>query len=412
MHFINNVERILGASMKDDHGNGSGSHGMPDGMPEGTIKEVYSQIKGHGDSKVSSQYMKNMQNKLRLVFWETTAGCNLECIHCRRIDVSTQLMKDDLTTKESFELVDAIVEAGNPILVLSGGEPLFRPDIFDIAKYAVKKGLTVALATNGTLVDEEMAKKIVDSGVSRVAISLDGADADTHDKFRKLKGSFDLAVKGFKNLLALGMGMQINCTIAKHNAHQFRDLYNLAVNLGAEAIHIFMLVPVGCGVEIAEDQMLPADKYEELLNLFYDLSKEAVIQTKATCSPHYFRIMRERAKEEGVKITPKTHGMAAMTKGCLAGTGVCFVSHKGEVFPCGYLPVEAGHIKKQKFVDIWKNSPVFEKLRQPDLLGGKCGECEYKKVCEGCRARAFYETGDYMAEEPYCIYTPKMSKKE
>ena len=398
--------------MKDDHGNGSGSHGMPDGMPEGTIKEVYSQIKEHGDSKVSSQYMKNMQNKLRLVFWETTAGCNLECIHCRRIDVSTQLMNDDLTTKESFELVDAIVEAGNPILVLSGGEPLFRPDIFDIAKYAVKKGLTVALATNGTLVDEEMAKKIVDSGVSRVAISLDGADADTHDKFRKLKGSFDLAVKGFKNLLALGMGMQINCTIAKHNAHQFRDLYNLAVNLGAEAIHIFMLVPVGCGVEIAEDQMLPADKYEELLNLFYDLSKEAVIQTKATCSPHYFRIMRERAKEEGVKITPKTHGMAAMTKGCLAGTGVCFVSHKGEVFPCGYLPVEAGHIKKQKFVDIWKNSPVFEKLRQPDLLGGKCGLCEYKKVCEGCRARAFYETGDYMAEEPYCIYTPKMPQKE
>jgi heme b synthase len=321
-------------------------------------------------------------------------------------------MKDDLTTKESFELVDAIVEAGNPILVLSGGEPLFRPDIFDIAKYAVSKGLTVALATNGTLVDEAMAKKIVDSGVSRVAISLDGADADTHDKFRKLKGSFDLAIKGFKNLLALGMGMQVNCTIAKHNAHQFRDLYNLAVNLGAEAIHIFMLVPVGCGVEIAEDQMLPAEKYEELLNLFYDLSKEAVIQTKATCSPHYFRIMRERAKEEGVKITPKTHGMAAMTKGCLAGTGVCFVSHKGEVFPCGYLPVEAGHIKKQKFVDIWKSSPVFEKLRQPDLLGGKCGECEYKKVCEGCRARAFYETGDYMAEEPYCIYIPKMSKKE
>ena len=398
--------------MKDDHGNGSGSHGMPHGMPEGTIKEVYSQIKGHGDAKVSSQYMKNMQNKLRLVFWETTAGCNLECIHCRRIDVSTQLMKDDLTTKESFELVDAIVEAGNPILVLSGGEPLFRPDIFDISKYAVSKGLTVALATNGTLVDEAMAKKIVDSGVSRVAISLDGADAATHDEFRKLKGSFDLAIKGFKNLLALGMGMQVNCTIAKHNAHQFRDLYNLAVNLGAEAIHIFMLVPVGCGVEIAEDMMLPAEKYEELLNLFYDLSKEAVIQTKATCSPHYFRIMRERAKEEGVKITPKTHGMAAMTKGCLAGTGVCFVSHKGEVFPCGYLPVEAGHIKKQKFVDIWKNSPVFEKLRQPDLLGGKCGECEYKKVCEGCRARAFYETGDYMAEEPYCIYIPKKSKKE
>ncbi|MHC4453421.1 MAG: radical SAM protein, partial [Planctomycetota bacterium] len=203
--------------MKDFHGKNSGPAGMPEGMPEGTIKEVYSQIKEHGHGKAAHQYMKNTKNQLRLVFWETTAGCNLECIHCRRLDVSMQLAHDDLTTKESFELVDAIAEAGNPILVLSGGEPLFRPDIFDIAKHAVEKGLTVALATNGTLVDEAMAKKIVDSGVSRVSISLDGADAETHDKFRKLKGSFDLAIKGFNNLLKLGMGMQINCTIAKHN---------------------------------------------------------------------------------------------------------------------------------------------------------------------------------------------------
>ena len=269
--------------------------GHPD-MNEGTIKDVYAKIKDHGHAKASHQYMKNMKNQLRLVFWETTAGCNLECVHCRRLDVSTQLMNDDLTTEESFELVDAIAEAGNPILVLSGGEPLFRPDIFDIAKHAVGKGLTVALATNGTLVDEAMARKIVDAGVSRVAISLDGADAETHDKFRKLKGSWETAIKGFNRLKALGMSMQVNCTIAKHNENQLRDLYDLAVKLGAEAIHIFMLVPVGCGVEIAEDQMLPAERYEELLNLFYDLSKDAVIQTKATCSPHYFRIMRERAK--------------------------------------------------------------------------------------------------------------------
>ncbi|HHT9149874.1 MAG TPA: SPASM domain-containing protein, partial [Candidatus Wujingus californicus] len=167
---------------------------------------------------------------------------------------------------------------------------------------------------------------------------------------------------------------------------------------------------VGCGVQIADDQMLHPKKYEEVLNHFYDLSKEAKIQTKATCAPHYFRIMRERAKEEGITISPKTHGMAAMTKGCLAGTGVCFVSHKGEVFPCGYLPVEAGHVRKQKFVDIWNDSPIFQKLRDPDLLEGKCGACEYKKVCEGCRARAFYDTGNYLAEEPYCIYQPKMAR--
>ncbi|MFQ5714336.1 MAG: heme b synthase [Candidatus Scalinduaceae bacterium] len=355
--------------------------------------------------------MKNVQNQLRLVFWETTAGCNLECIHCRRLDVSTQLAKDDMTTEESYKFIDALAETAKPILVLSGGEPLFRPDIFDIAKYALKKGLTVALATNGTLVDEVMAKKIVEAGVSRVSISLDGADAETHDSFRKLKGSFEKAIKGFNHLKKLGMSMQINCTIAKHNSHQLQDLYNLCLKLGAEAMHIFMLVPVGCGVEIADDQMLEPERYEYILNQFYDLSKEAKIQTKATCSPHYFRIMRQRAKEEGITITPKTHGMAAMTKGCLAGTGVCFVSHKGEVFPCGYLPVNAGHVKKQPFKEIWKDSPVFMKLREPDLLGGKCGECEYKKVCEGCRARAFYETGDYMAEEPYCIYKPKLMNK-
>ncbi len=392
--------------MKTTHDKNSGHPNMS----QGTIKDVYSRIKDHGHAKVSHQYMRNVKNQLRLVFWETTAGCNLECIHCRRLDVSTQLAKDDMTTEESYEFIDALAETAKPILVLSGGEPLFRPDIFDIAKYAVKKGLTVALATNGTLVDEAMAKKIVDAGVSRVSISLDGADAETHDNFRKLKGSFERAIEGFNHLKKLGMSMQINCTIAKHNAHQLHDLYDLCLKLEAEAMHIFMLVPVGCGVEIADDQMLEPERYEYILNQFYDLSKEAKIQTKATCSPHYFRIMRQRAKEEGITITPKTHGMAAMTKGCLAGTGVCFVSHKGEVFPCGYLPVTAGHIKKQPFKEIWKDSPVFMKLREPDLLGGKCGECEYKKVCEGCRARAFYETGDYMAEEPYCIYKPKIAK--
>lgn len=393
--------------MKSIHEKNTGSPGID----HGTIKDVYARIKDHEHAKVSHTYMKNLQNKLRLVFWETTAGCNLECIHCRRLDVSTQLVKDDMTTEESYEFIDALAETGKPILVLSGGEPLFRPDIFDIAKYAVSKGLTVALATNGTLVNEVMAKKIVDAGVSRVSISLDGADPETHDNFRKLKGSFEKAIEGFNHLKELGMSMQINCTIARHNAHQLHELYNLCLKLGAEAMHIFMLVPVGCGVEIADDQMLEPERYEYILNQFYDLSKEAKIQTKATCSPHYFRIMRQRAKEEGITITPKTHGMAAMTKGCLAGTGVCFVSHKGEVFPCGYLPVNAGHIKKQPFKEIWKDSPVFKKLREPDLLGGKCGECEYKKVCEGCRARAFYETGDYMAEEPYCIYKPKLMSR-
>lgn len=368
--------------------------------------------------------------QLRLLFWETTAACNLECIHCRRLDVAKELAKEDLTTQEAFKFIDDLATLGSPILVLSGGEPLYRPDIYEIARYARNKGLKVALATNGTLVDEAVARRIVDAGVQRVSISFDGADAKTHDEFRKLPGSFDRAIDGFKHLKKLGMSMQINSTIAKHNVHQLRDLYDLALGLGADALHIFMLVPVGCGVEIADDQMLSAEKYEESLLLFYEIAKEAKIQTKATCAPHYFRIVRQKAAESGMPNDPSMRpggrhphtgrggmppghpggapeAMAAMTRGCLAGTGVCFVSHKGEVFPCGYLPVTSGNVRTQSLAEIWRGSKVFAKLRNFDLLGGKCGACEYKKICEGCRARAFYETGDYMAEEPYCIYIPK-----
>jgi heme b synthase len=375
---------------------------------DGTIKDVYKSIKEEDGDSGANKFMMNQENQLRLVFWETTAGCNLECVHCRRLDVAMELMKNDLTTEQSKKMIDDIAKAGKCILVLSGGEPLFRPDIYEIAEYADSVGLTVALATNGTLVTPEVAQKIVDAKVQRVAISLDGATPETHDAFRKLPGSFDLAVQGIKNLQAVGLETQINSTIAKHNVHEIKELYQNAIDLGVMALHIFMLVPVGCGVQIAEEAMLDAEKYEEVLNWFYDISQEGKIQTKATCAPHYFRIMRQRAKADRVAITPKSHGMAAMTKGCLAGQSICFISHKGEVFPCGYLPVEAGHILKQEFSDVWNDSAVFADLRDQDKLGGKCGVCEYKKVCEGCRARAFFETkGDYMAEEPYCIYEPK-----
>lgn len=380
----------------------------PDNGDGATIKDVYKSIKEKDDGGGASKFMMNKENQLRLVFWETTAGCNLECVHCRRLDVAHELMKNDLTTEQSKKMIDDLAKTGKCILVLSGGEPLFRPDIYEIAEYADSVGLTVALATNGTLVTPEVAKKIADAKVQRVAISLDGATAETHDEFRKLPGSFDLAVQGIKNLQAVGMETQINSTIAKHNVHEVKKLYDNAIELGVMALHIFMLVPVGCGVQIAEEAMLDAEKYEEVLNWFYDISQEGKIQTKATCAPHYFRIMRQRAKADGVAITPKSHGMAAMTKGCLAGQSICFISHKGEVFPCGYLPVEAGNVLKQEFSDVWNDSAVFADLRDQDKLGGKCGVCEYKKVCEGCRARAFFETkGDYMAEEPYCIYEPK-----
>jgi len=369
----------------------------------------------------------------RLIFWESTAGCNLACIHCRRITVADQLLPQDLTTAEAFSLIDQVVAFAKPIFVLSGGEPLFRPDIFDIARHASDAGLIVALATNGTLIDATTAIAIRESGIRRVSISLDGADAATHDIFRG-PGAFDKALAGMNYLRAVGVPYQINTTVARHNSGQMPETLRMAKDLGAQALHLFLLVPVGCGVEIAEDQQITSDEYEGVLNWLYDAEQEGGIELKATCAPHYFRIVRQRQAEERrqgiIRSLPESHqrqeqagghpggngngghpggrhAMNAMTKGCLAGTGVCFVSHRGEVFPCGYLPMEAGNIRRQPFREIWESSPLFAELRDPDLLGGKCGLCEFKKVCGGCRARAYGMTMEYLGEEPFCTYEPR-----
>ncbi len=325
--------------------------------------------------------------------------------------------------------------------MLSGGEPLFRPDIYDIARYATDADLIVALATNGTLIDADVARKIRESGVRRVSISFDGADAPTHDIFRG-EGAFDAALEGARYLTEAGVPFQINTTVAKHNSHQMPATLELAHRTGAQALHLFLLVPVGCGVEIADDQQISADEYEDILNWMYDAEMEQEIELKATCAPHYFRIVRQRQAAERrqgiVRERPQSmhrqetaggshggaqggngghpgghphgagrHAMNAATKGCLAGTGVCFVSHRGEVFPCGYLPVEAGNIREQPFQEIWEQSPLFAELRDPDLLEGKCGLCEFKNVCGGCRARAYGMTHAYLDEEPFCTYVPR-----
>lgn len=358
----------------------------------------------------------------RLIFWETTAGCNLKCIHCRRVTLADQLTPQDLTTEEAFRLIDQITEVGRPVFVLSGGEPLFRPDIHAIARYAADKGLPVALATNGTLIDDAVAQKIAASGVQRVSISFDGPTPQVHDAFRGLAGSFSAAVRGFTALRKAGLPVQINTTVARHNEAQMEEMRQLAKDLDAVGLHLFLLVPVGCGVEIAQDQMISASEYERVLNWLYDVEQaEPDLQLKATCAPHYFRVMRTRRAEERRKgrnvtlpasherqVNGHPHGqMHAATKGCLAGTGVCFISHRGEVFPCGYLPIEAGNVRRQRFAHIWQDSPLFAELRDPDLLEGKCGICQFKALCSGCRARAYGVTGNYLAEEPFCAYQPE-----
>jgi AdoMet-dependent heme synthase len=390
-------------------------------------------------------------NRPRLIFWEVTKGCNLRCIHCRAS--ATELSSPtDLSTKTALGIIDQITAAASPILVLSGGEPLYRSDICQLARYATDQGLRVALATNGTLVTKAVARMIVESGIKRVSISLDGADSLTHDTFRGIPGAFDAAVYGLRNLKALGMSVQINMTIARHNARQLPEVLALAKSLGADALHTFLLVPVGCGVDIAAEQMVPPEEYEEMLNWFYDQSLEGGIELKATCAPHYFRVVRQRrvrerrsaeaartvkaAASDPAAIGPtemmipgstgmllnrqggappaahpggQPHDMNAMTKGCLAGTGVCFISHEGEVYPCGYLPVIAGDLRRQTFTEIWEHAEVFQQLRETDNLKGKCGCCEFRNVCMGCRARAYAATGDFLDEEPFCVYQPKMT---
>lgn len=349
--------------------------------------------------------MQNIFRPPRLIAWEITAGCNLACKHCRGSSTE-QIPQGELSTEEAKIFIDEIVEIGKPILIISGGEPLIRNDIYNIAEYATSLGLPVALATNGTLLTTAIVKKLKEVNIRRVSISLDGSTAQSHDEFRGLNGAFEKSMEGIEFLKMEGIEFQINTTITKNNIDQIPHILKLAESIGAKALHIFLLVPTGRGKDL-EDQKIPPVEYERILNWFYEQQKTTPIQLKATCAPHYFRIMRQHAKKEGIEINVKTHGYEAMTKGCLGGTGFCFVSSVGDVFPCGYLPTLAGNIKNQSFKDIWTKSKVFTDLRDTSNLKGKCGKCEFKDVCSGCRARAYAATGDYLAEEPYCIYIPR-----
>ncbi|OHD70076.1 MAG: heme b synthase [Spirochaetes bacterium RBG_16_49_21] len=352
----------------------------------------------------------NMKHVPRLIFWELTKQCNLACIHCRA-EARDDISEDELTLDEIRSVIDDIAFFYKPILIMTGGEPLYRDDIFEIASYASGKGLKTALATNGTLIDELAAQRIKQSGIERVSISLDGKNSSSHDDFRGIPGSFDRALQGVARLRQEGVPFQVNTTVTKRNAEEISGILDMAESLGACALHLFMLVPVGCGVEIAESEMISKEEYERVLNWFYDKSKTTRLELKATCAPHYYRIIRQRARKEGKRLLFETDGLSAMTRGCLAGTGVCFISHRGEVQPCGYLPVAAGNVLVKPFHEIWESSPEFESLRDPDRLTGACGICEYKKICGGCRARAFYASGDFLSEEPSCAYTPARMKK-
>jgi len=352
-----------------------------------------------------------MDYPLRLVFWETTNACNLKCVHCRACPADERSPLE-LSTDRSRELLTEIASFARPVVVLSGGEPLVREDIHDIASFGTGLGLRMVLATNGTTLDAAAAGRLKAAGIQRISVSLDGANASTHDRFRQLPGCFDAALTGIEHLRQAEIPFQINTTVSRNNLAELPDVLELALSLGAVALHLFLLVPTGCGKDLSDEDMISAREYEDTLCWLCDASQSGRIELKATCAPHYARIVRQRAREQGTgnreqstdtqHPAPNTH-----SKGCLAGTGVCFVSYRGEVFPCGYLPVSAGNVLQTPLSRIWAESELFRQLRDPSLLTGKCGGCEFKRVCGGCRARAYAVSGDYLSEEPHCAYMPR-----
>ncbi len=342
---------------------------------------------------------------LRLLAWETTRRCNLSCLHCRA-GARDECYPDELDTAQGEALLRDLAGLGRPVVILTGGEPLLRPDIFHLARFGHELGLRMVMAVNGTLLTPDIARRLKQAGIQRLSISIDGPDAASHDAFRGQQGAYQGALAGMEAARGVGLDFQVNTTVTRGNLEQIEAIQDKVVELGAVAHHIFLLVPTGRGRALT-GEIISAREYEEVLHWFAERKDQVPLELKATCAPHYYRVIRQRARRRGEKLSFKTHGLDAVTKGCLGGQGFAFVSHTGSVQPCGYLELSAGELAEQPFSRIWRESELFRRLRDPDLLGGKCGVCEYRRVCGGCRARAYEVSGDELAEEPLCLYQPQ-----
>ncbi len=336
-------------------------------------------------------------NTPRLIAWEVTRTCLLNCQHCRAA-ASRNVCADEFSTEECYKLLDNIASFAKPIIILTGGEPMLRPDIYDIARHARKLGLPAVMAPCGLLLNPDTAAKIMDAGIRRISLSLDGADAATHDAFRGFAGSFQGVMDGIAAARAAGLDFQINTTISRHNFAQVQAILDLSIQLGASVFNPFLLVPTGRGKELI-DQELSAAQYEEALQWLARQQTRKDIQIRVTCAPHYQRILRQCGGG----------AVEHASKGCMGGKGFAFISHVGKVQICGFLETECGDVRKENydFRHIWETSKVFLQMRDVDSYRGRCGYCEFRKVCGGCRARAHAITGDYLGEEPFCIYQPK-----
>lgn len=323
-----------------------------------------------------------------LVSWNTTNECNLACRHCYR-DAGAR-REEELDTAEALTLIDGIRAAGFRIMIFSGGEPLLREDIVELVRYAKSRGLVPVFGSNGTLLTGELAHRLADAGTAAFGISLDSPHAAEHDDFRGVPGAFQGAVDGMRVCREAGIPFQVHTTAMNWNADQITELTDWAVAAGARAHHVFFLVPTGRGLAI-EDQVLPPERYERLLRRLMAKSTEVPIEIKPTCAPQFVRIARQMG------VTTR------FDRGCLAGLSYCIISPVGQVQACAYLDLPAGDVRKTPFEQIWRESPLFAALRTK-TYGGRCGTCSFAGVCGGCRARAYYLTGDYLGGDEWCLY--------
>ncbi len=343
---------------------------------------------------------------LKWLAWEVTRRCNLRCVHCRCSSDETSY-DGDFTTDEGKRLLSEIAEFAKPVVVLSGGEPLLRDDIFELASFGTSLGLRMCMATNGALVDDEVCRRMDEADIKMVSLSLDGSTAAIHDDFRRCPGAFDGVVRAAETFRRNGRKFLINSSFTKRNQADIPDVFRLAKSLGATAWYLFMIVPTGRGQEIM-DELISKEDYEEILEWHYRQERdEDEILMRPTCAPHYYRIAPQMAKVEGVAFQRRSLSFSTGGgKGCIAAQSICLIDCFGNVKPCSYFPRIAGNVKETPLREIWKSSALFRELRDFGKYKGKCGECEFLTVCGGCRARADAVYGDYMAEEPFCSYVP------
>ncbi len=342
-----------------------------------------------------------------VVAWELTRACPLACRHCRA-DAQHERHPAELTFEEGRAfMADLAEEFPGAVLILTGGEPLCRPDTLELAAAGTELGLQMALSVDvGWLLTPDVCREIREAGVKRVSFSLHFPDPEHSDLFASTPGFHAAALEGLANLRGSGVPFQLHTTVMRANADLLPRQHSLVGELGAAGWELFFLVPTGRGRLLADQELAPAEQ-ERVLRWLYRLQRHSPFPVKQICAPHFRRVEAQSARTRGERRpTRVTTRLSTMSRGCMAGNGFAFVSHVGDVCGCGFLPLSVGNVRDRSFPELYTDAPLFQAFRDPSRLGGDCGACEYRALCGGCRARAYAATGDPLAEEPDCAYEP------